>query len=60
MTPEIVRTMSGRVIEEASITIPLEGSRCDADGIAQNAHWSRLLTASLAALARASRLGAAR
>ena len=52
--------MSGRVIEEASITIPLDGSTCDADGTAQNAHWSGLLTASLAALARVARVGAAR
>ena len=29
-------TMSGRVIEDASVTIPLDGSRCDADGIAQD------------------------
>jgi NADPH-dependent FMN reductase len=42
-------TDPGRVIEQASITIPLDGSSCDADGIAQNAHWSGLLTASLAA-----------
>src|SRR6476620_11424944 len=30
---ETLATMSGRVIEEASVTIPLDGSRCDADSI---------------------------
>ena len=57
---ETLTTMSGRVIEDASLTIPLEGSRCDADSIAQDANLSGLLRASLVALAHAARVGAAR
>jgi len=57
---ETLTTMSGRVIDEASVTIPLDGSRCDADSIAQNGQLSGLLAASLAALARGARLGSAR
>jgi len=53
---ETLTTMSGRVIKDASITIPLDGSRSDAASIAQDAHWSGLLRASLAALARSARL----
>ena len=57
---ETLTTMSGRVLEEASITVPIEGSKVDADGIAQNDQLSRLLKASLAALAQVARVGAAR
>jgi NAD(P)H-dependent FMN reductase len=51
---ETLTTMSGRVIEEASVTIPLDGSRCDASGIAGDVQLSGVLTASLAALAGAA------
>jgi len=48
---ETLTTMSGRVIEEASVTIPLEGFARDADVIAQDAYLSGLLRSALAALA---------
>jgi NAD(P)H-dependent FMN reductase len=51
---ETLTTMSGRVVDGASVTIPLEGSRCDASGIAQDVHLSGLLKAALVALARAA------
>jgi NAD(P)H-dependent FMN reductase len=54
---ETLTTMSGRVVEEAAVTIPLDGSKCDADSIAADAHLSGLLRVSLAALARVSRAG---
>jgi len=57
---ETLTTMSGRVSEEASVTIPLEGSGRDAGGIAHDASLSGLLKSSLTALARAARVGAAR
>jgi NAD(P)H-dependent FMN reductase len=57
---ETLTTMSGRLVEEASITIPLEGSRCDANSIAREVHLSGQLTASLTALARVTRVGAMR
>jgi len=52
---ETLTTMSGRVIEEASVTIPLEGSRGDTNSITQDVRLSGLLKASLATLARAAR-----
>ena len=54
---ETLTTMSGRVIEEASVTIPLEGSRGDTNSITQDIRLSGLLKASLAALARAATVG---
>lgn len=57
---ETLTTMSGRVIEDASVTIPLEGSKSDAASIVQDAYLSGLLKASLVALAQAARVGAAR
>jgi len=57
---ETLTTMSGRVIEESSITIPVEGSTGDADSIARDACLSGLLTTSLDALAQAVRVGGAR
>ena len=54
---ETLTTMSGRVIEEASVTIPLDGARRDAGSIARDAHLSGLLEASLAALAQFARSG---
>ena len=51
---ETLTTMSGRVIREASVTIPLEGSAWDANVIAQDAHLSELLRSALAALARST------
>jgi hypothetical protein len=46
--------MSGRVISEASVTIPLEGAGWDANVIAQDDHLSDLLRSALAALARST------
>jgi chromate reductase len=57
---ETLTTMSGRVIEEASVTIPLEGSRCDTDSVTQDVRLSGLLKASLAALVQVARVDAAR
>jgi NAD(P)H-dependent FMN reductase len=57
---ETLVTMSGRVVEDASVTIPLEGSKCDATGIAQDVTLAGLLRASLAALARVARAGTGR
>ena len=57
---ETLTTMSGHVVEDASVTIPLDGSRSDAATIAQDARLSGLLQASLAALARVARAGALR
>jgi NAD(P)H-dependent FMN reductase len=51
---ETLTTMSGRVISEASVTIPLEGAGWDANVIAQDAHLSDLLRSALAALARST------
>jgi len=57
---ETLTMMSGRVIERASVTIPIEPSRCDATSIAQDVHVSGLLKASLAALAQVARAGPTR
>jgi len=57
---ETLTTMSGRVIEDASVTIPLEGSKSDAAGLARDGHVSGVLKASLAALARVVRADAGR
>lgn len=51
---ETLTTMSGRVIREASVTIPLEGSAWDANVIAQDDHLSGLLRSALAALVRST------
>jgi NAD(P)H-dependent FMN reductase len=52
---ETLTTMSGRVIDEASVTIPLEGSARDADVIAQDDYLSGLLRSALTALAHSVR-----
>jgi NAD(P)H-dependent FMN reductase len=57
---ETLTTMSGRLIEEASVTIPIQPAKCDAKSIDQDVHVSELLKASLAALAQAARAGATR
>ena len=57
---ETLTTMSGRVVEDASVTIPLAGSRSDAASMAQDGYLSGLLTASLVALARVARVSAVR
>ncbi len=56
---ETLMTMSGRVIENASVTIPLDGAKRDGDGIAQDVQLSGLLKASLASLARVVRASGA-
>ena len=57
---ETLTTMSGHVVEDASVTIPLEGLRSDAASIAQDSYLSGLLKGSLTALARVARIGAVR
>ena len=57
---ETLTTMSARVIEDASITIPLAGSEHDPNRIAGDVHLSRQLRASLVALAQAARVAAVR
>jgi hypothetical protein len=57
---ETLTTMSGRVIEEASVAIPLDGSRCNASSIAEDVYLSGLLKASLAVLAHYARVAVAR
>ena len=48
---ETLRTMSTRVIEGASITVPLDGRRLDAAGIAADPALASLLQGALDALA---------
>ncbi len=54
---ETLTVMSGRVIADASLTIPLDGRRLDAHGIAADHELSRLVTAVIAALVRAAQNG---
>lgn len=49
----ILRTMSGRLIEQASITIPMLGRDLDAEGVAADATLSEILTQALTDLAKA-------
>src|SRR5262249_47412734 len=49
---ETLTVMSARVIDDASVTIPLDGRKLDADGIVGNEELSRLVRASLSALTR--------
>ena len=57
---ETLTTMSGRVIEDASVTIPLDGWSGDAGSINEDVYRSGLLKASLAALAQVAQVGATR
>ena len=52
---ETLTTMSGRVLDEASVTIPLQGS-CDVNTIAEDVPLAGLLKASISALAQDARL----
>lgn len=52
---ETLATMSGRVIEDASITIPLAGTAVDADGNLSDTDLSASLTSAIKALAHAAR-----
>jgi NAD(P)H-dependent FMN reductase len=52
---ETLTTMSARVVEEASIVIPLDGKTWNASGIAGDADSAAALTAAIAALTRAIR-----
>jgi NAD(P)H-dependent FMN reductase len=49
---ETLTVMSARVIDDASLTIPLDGRKLDADGIAKDDELSRMVRASLGALVR--------
>jgi len=46
-TLEILKTMSARLIEEATLTLPVQGSRLDAAGIAANDAFAAPLRAML-------------
>ena len=48
----VLTTMSARIVEEASITLPLLASRLDAAGMAGNSEIATSVMAALAALAR--------
>ena len=48
---ETLTVMSARVIRAASITVPLDGTRLDAEGIAANPHLAGLLRSALEQLA---------
>jgi len=52
---ETLTTMSGCVIEEASIMVPLDGRPLDASGIADDVRLSTLLSSALDALVRSTR-----
>jgi NAD(P)H-dependent FMN reductase len=52
---EIVTVMSARVIEDASITLPIRGSRLDEDGMVSRPEIAEALRESLCALERAVR-----
>lgn len=49
---ETVRMMSARLIEEACVTIPVQGSQLDAEGMMADARIAAAIHAMLAALAR--------
>ncbi len=44
---EVITTMSGCIVEEASIAVPLLGSGLDADGIVENSQIAQLLNDAL-------------
>jgi NAD(P)H-dependent FMN reductase len=50
---ETLRTMSGRLIDEASIVLPLDGRRLNAEGLVADEMLSRRLASAIAALATA-------
>lgn len=52
---ETLLTMSARVIDEASITVGLDGARLDASSIAKDAAHAALLASAVSALAAATR-----
>lgn len=52
---ETLTVMSGRVIRAASITVPLDGMRLDADAIVANSQFANLLMAALQDLVSATR-----
>src|SRR4029077_5977162 len=51
--PEIVRTMSARLVTEASVAVPLLGRKLDAAGIAADPELAAILRTAIAAFARA-------
>lgn len=54
---ETLTVMSARVNHEASVIVPLDGLKLDADGIVTDRHLAPLLVAALESLARTTRLG---
>ena len=57
---ETLTTMSGRVIDDASLTVPLEGTAWDANRIAEDVRLSDLLRSALAVLAHSARAASAK
>ena len=51
---ETLRTMSGRVVDEASITLPVRPASGDAQAVLDDTELSRMLKDAVAALARAA------
>lgn len=56
---ETVKTMGGRLVPEASLTLPLLGRKADEGEIVANPVWAQAIAAALAAFARAIEAGRA-
>jgi len=54
---ETLKTMSARVIEDASITVPLNGAASEADSVVNDARLSASLKSALAVLTKSARAG---
>jgi NAD(P)H-dependent FMN reductase len=54
---ETVKTMGGRLVPEAELTLPLLGRKSDAAAIAANPEWAQAVSAALAAFIRAIEAG---
>lgn len=50
---EILRTMSGRIVEDASVALPLLGKRLDVSGIISNSEMAGTIRDAIVAFARA-------
>ena len=54
---ETITVMSGRIVPEASITVPLHGRKLDADGVVADPEMAAALREALAAFVRAIEVG---